>query len=88
MFKPGDLVRLKRGYDDSLVAKAGATARVIETDCYLSIHGWFGSPTREHIRIEWVRDGQDHGQANGLYYPEDFAKVYEGMERQKRRKRK
>lgn len=88
MFKPGDLVRLKRGQTDTLIAEVGATARVIETNIYIARYGWDGSPTRAHIRVEWVRDGLDKGQSNGLYYPESFVKVNKGMEKYKRRKKK
>jgi hypothetical protein len=85
MFKVGDLVRLKRGYDGQFKASAGATGRVTETGVYIAIYGWFGSPTREYVRIEWVRDDKDNGQGNGLYYPEDFAKVYPTMDKYKRK---
>jgi hypothetical protein len=86
MFKPGDLIRLKRGYDGGMVAQSGATARVTETDVYISTNGWFGSPTEEFIRIEWLRDGLDNGQSNGLYHPDTFTKIRMGIESQKRRK--
>jgi hypothetical protein len=86
MFKVGDLVRLKRGYDTQFKASAGATATITEISVFKNIYGWYGSPTREYVRIEWVRDGKDNGQSNGLYYPEDFAKVYPTMDRYKRRK--
>ena len=86
MFKVGDLVRLKRGYDDKFKASAGATAHVVEIEVYVAIYGWPGSPCHNYMRIEWVRDGKDNGQSNGLYYPEDFAKVRSTMDRFKRRK--
>ena len=86
MFKVGDLVRLKRGYESQFKATAGATARVTEVGIYYATSGFLNSPQKEYMRIEWVRDGKDNGQSNGLYYPEDFAKVYSTMDRYKRRK--
>lgn len=86
MFNVGDLVRLKRGYDTDFVAVAGATAKVIEVGQQQAIYGWYGSPTKEYIRIEWIRDGKDNGQSNGLYFPEDFVKARSTMDKFKRRK--
>lgn len=83
MLNPGDMVRLKRGYDGDFVADAGATARVTATGIYIASHGWPGSEAKAYIRLEWERDGKDNGQSNGLYVQDDFAKVY-GMNKYKK----
>ena len=75
MFKVGDLIRLKRGYEKDLKAEAGATAIVTEINVIVSVSGWFGSPNIEYIRLDWVRDEKDHNQSNGFYIPDRFTKI-------------
>jgi hypothetical protein len=86
MFNTGDVVILKRGYTQNLVAKEGANARVIEVGIMIPEHGWSGSLIKEYIAVEWIRDGKDNGQSNGPYEAKRFTKVRRSLGRYKRRK--
>jgi len=67
----GDKIKLEDA--KGKVAKKGATAIVIEGSSMFVLDN-FG-PAEEVIRIEWIRDGKDNGQANGVYRAKGFIRA-------------
>jgi|GEM_PF-6449341 len=86
MFKVGDLVKLRKGYESQMLARPGALAKVTEVNIGYSATGFPGSMWIECIRIEWLRDNLDMNQSNGMYSPSHFSKVREEARGQKKKK--